>query len=52
LRRLDVTWNAATLDRWLADPTAVAPGTAMGVGTPAAQDRADIIAYLSSPAAR
>lgn len=52
LRRLNVTWDAATLDRWLANPTAMAPGTAMGIRTPAAQDRADIIAYLSSRSAR
>lgn len=52
LRQLDVTWNAETLDRWLQDPVAMAPGTAMGVSVPGAQDRADIIAYLSSPEAR
>ena len=52
LRRLNVTWDAESLDRWLADPTSVAPGTAMGVSTPEAQDRADIIAYLNSDAAR
>lgn len=52
LRRLNVRWDAATLDRWLANPTAMAPGTAMGVATPSAQDRADIIAYLNSRSAR
>jgi cytochrome c len=52
LRQLNATWDAETLDRWLADPTAMAPGTAMGVSTPGAQDRADIIAYLNSDAAR
>lgn len=51
LRDLNVTWNDATLDRWLAGPTRMAPGTTMGMVTPNAQDRADIIAYLRSPAA-
>jgi cytochrome c len=51
LQRLGVTWNDATLDRWLAAPTTMAPGTTMGMVTPDARDRADIIAYLRSPAA-
>jgi cytochrome c len=46
LRRLNVTWSEANLDRWLANPTAMAPGTAMGFRVSTAQDRADIIAYL------
>jgi cytochrome c len=46
LARLNVVWNGRTLDRWLADPTRTAPGTAMGVRVGAAQDRADVIAYL------
>src|SRR5262245_37950789 len=28
-RRLNITWTDANLDRWLANPTAMAPGTAM-----------------------
>ena len=40
------TWDATTLDAWLADPKRFVPGTAMGVRTPSAQDRADLIAYL------
>ncbi len=51
LQRLGVTWNDTTLDRWLAGPTRMAPGTTMGIVTPNTQDRADIIAYLRSPAA-
>lgn len=46
LKRLHVTWNAATLDRWLQNPTAMAPGTAMGFSLPSAEERADVIAYL------
>lgn len=41
-----VVWNAKTLDRWLADPQAVIPGTKMGYSVPDARDRADLIAYL------
>jgi cytochrome c len=40
------TWNADTLDAWLADPRRLVPGTSMGVRTPSPQDRADLIAYL------
>lgn len=42
-----VIWNRETLDRWLADPRAVIPGTLMrirGIRNPA--ERRDIIAYL------
>lgn len=42
----DFTWNAQTLDAWLADPKRFAPGTSMGAKTASAQDRADLIAYL------
>lgn len=52
LQRLKAAWDAETLDRWLTNPTAMAPGTAMGIRVPQEQDRADIIAYLRSPAAR
>jgi cytochrome c len=40
------TWEAAALDRWLTNPPAMVPGTAMGIRVPKPQDRADIIAYL------
>jgi cytochrome c len=46
LKSLRIVWNAQTLDRWLQNPTAMAPGTAMGVRLSSAQDRADVIAYL------
>lgn len=44
-----ITWDAAQLDRYIADPTAAVSGTIMSVG--AVQDderRAAIIAYLES----
>ncbi|HJQ55390.1 MAG TPA: c-type cytochrome [Vineibacter sp.] len=55
LRQRALTWDEPTLDQWLANPTSLVPGTAMGIRVPSAQDRADIIAYLrdnSSPAPR
>ena len=52
LKRLHVTWNAATLDRWLQNPTAMAPGTAMGFSLPSAQERADVIAYLKQESSK
>jgi cytochrome c len=51
LRKRSFTWDAAMLDRWLENPTALVPGTAMGFRISAAQDRADIISYLRSQGA-
>ena len=48
MRRIGLTWEAPILDRYLADPAAVVPGTAMPVHVDAAADRADLIAYLAS----
>lgn len=50
LRKSGVVWTAANLDRWLTAPTGMVKGTMMGLRVPSAQDRADIIAYLASPA--
>lgn len=52
LRRLGVTWDEAALDRWLTNPTSIAPGTSMGIRVASAQERADIIAYLRANPAR
>src|SRR5262245_36031564 len=43
-------WDAAALDKWLENPPAMVPGTAMGIRVPKAQDRADLIAYLRQKA--
>jgi glucose/arabinose dehydrogenase len=48
LEAAHLTWDAATLDRFLAGPGALVPGTAMVVVVPAAADRADLIAFLST----
>lgn len=46
LRDSGLVWDPATLDRWLADPSALVPGTKMFFRIDDAQSRADIIAYL------
>ncbi|HWD34521.1 MAG TPA: hypothetical protein VG840_00070, partial [Casimicrobiaceae bacterium] len=44
-----VTWDANTLDRWLANPSAFIPGTTMTFpGIRDVQARADVIAYLEA----
>jgi glucose/arabinose dehydrogenase/cytochrome c2 len=48
LRKSQLTFDAATLDRFLASPTSVVPGTSMPISTPSAEDRQDLIAYFSS----
>ena len=41
------TWDAARLDKWLADPRADLPGTKMSfIGLKDPKDRTDVIAYL------
>jgi cytochrome c len=47
MRRSGIVWDARTLDRFLADPTHVVPGTSMGyAGVKDGKDRAALIAYL------
>ncbi|MBM3585067.1 MAG: cytochrome C [Alphaproteobacteria bacterium] len=47
-----LVWDAATLDRFLADPRGVVPGTKMGfAGIKDAAERADLIAYLAEATA-
>lgn len=48
LQRSGITWNATTLERWLADPEALVPGQRMGYRLADAQARADIVAYLAA----
>jgi len=51
LRRADLTWDAATLERWLARPEAVVPETTTTFrGVADARQRADLIAYLKAVA--
>jgi len=53
MKRSGIVWNADTLDRFLASPTRVVPGTTMGyAGIDDAQERADLIAYLAAATAQ
>jgi len=48
-RNSGLTWNIATLDRYLTAPRAVVPGTKMTFpGLKDAKARADVIAYLAT----
>lgn len=48
-RAANLTWDAATLDRYLADPRGVVPGTKMTYGgLKDDQKRHDLIAYLDT----
>ncbi len=47
MKRSGIVWDEKTLDRFLAAPMKVVPGTAMTYdGVTDAKDRADLIAYL------
>jgi cytochrome c len=47
LRKAPVVWDAPSLDRWLADPQTVVPGTVMTLPPIAdPRERADLVAYL------
>lgn len=49
MKAYDVTWDAPTLDHYLADPRGVVQGTKMiFVGLKKDEDRANVIAYLET----
>lgn len=51
MRRSDVTWDRATLDRFLADPQEFIRGNRMAfAGIADATDRADLVAYIEREA--
>lgn len=47
LKNSHIVWDRNTLDRWLSDPQAMVPGAKMFFAVPNAQDRADVIAFLT-----
>ena len=48
-KKLDITWDAATLDKYLANPRAMVHDTSMTyAGLKDATKRADLIAYLNT----
>ena len=50
LQGAHLTWTPDQLDKFLTDPATTVPGTAMPMSVADAKDRADLIAYLASPA--
>ena len=49
LKKLNVVWNDANLDKWLSAPMKMAPGTKMTfAGYPDAAKRKAVIAYLKT----
>lgn len=46
LRKSNIVWNKANLDRYLASPAKMVPGTRMSVSLPDARKRAALVAYL------
>ncbi len=48
LRRWGKTWTPRLLGRYLANPTALVPGTTMAQRVSDAQERADLVAYLGT----
>ena len=46
LKNLGVTWNDATLEKWLSDPDLMVPDNNMSFSVPKAEERRDLIAYL------
>jgi len=48
LKEHKVTWNAKTLDAFLASPSAAVPGTSMTTNISDEKIRADVIAYLET----
>lgn len=51
LKNAKLTWNDATLDKFLTAPQTAVPGTKMTFqGVTSASDRADVIAYLAAQA--
>jgi cytochrome c len=48
LKGAHLTWDGATLDKWLQSPPGLVRGTTMFVSVPSAADRGKLIAYLKS----
>jgi cytochrome c len=48
MKKAGLTWTPEVLDRYLATPGEVVPGTTMVLAVPQASTRADLIAYLQT----
>jgi cytochrome c len=48
LKASGLTWTGPELDRFLTNPGAAVPGTAMPISVPDAKERANLIAYFAA----
>jgi cytochrome c2 len=48
LKAAHLTWDSATLDKWLQNPSGLVHGTTMSVSVPSGTDRQNLIAYLKT----
>lgn len=48
LRKSGLTWNPRNLDKFLAGPVKLVPGTRMVMAVPDASQRASVVAYLAT----
>jgi cytochrome c len=48
LKNAHLTWDSATLDKWLQNPSGLVHGTTMFVSVPSSSDRQNLIAYLKT----
>jgi cytochrome c len=48
LKASNVTWDAPSLDQWMADPEKIIPNSDMFFRVPRANERTDVIAYLQT----
>ncbi|MBB5343063.1 heme-binding domain-containing protein [Tunturibacter empetritectus] len=46
LKNSGLTWDQATLEKWLSDPDSMIPDNKMSFSVPKAEERRDLIAYL------
>lgn len=52
LVKAQINWDAAALDKWLADPDKLVPDTDMSFRLEKSDERAEIIAYLKQVSAK
>ena len=48
LKGAHLTWDGATLDKWLQNPSGLVHGTTMFANVPSSADRQNLIAYLKT----
>jgi len=48
LKASGVTWDAASLEQWMADPEKIVPNSDMFFRVPKASERTDVVAYLQT----